>query len=274
MLETAFLDVNGHKVRYASVGSGPPMLLLHGYPETLHLYAELAPRLADRFTVIAIDWPGLGASDPWPGPVTPTDRATHVIRVLDVFGHDRAYLFGTDMAAPPALVAAATHPQRVRGVVVSNALLFPDGDTSTEIDVFRRFPIVNRVGLRYLPRLVFERCLQTFLPASVGLDRGVRREFWQQFQRRRVRECLVRMCADYEATLESLPTRYADVDCPVFVCWGARDYHFPPSQGRRLAARLPTAEVAIIDDGEHWMAWHRAATVAAEVLQGCDSMTN
>ena len=61
---------NGRRVRVARLGSGPPLALLHGYPDNLQIFSELAPRLAGSFSVIAFDWPGMGRSDAWPGGAT------------------------------------------------------------------------------------------------------------------------------------------------------------------------------------------------------------
>src|SRR5207244_901184 len=61
MLPTTFETVaGGRRLRVARLGSGPPLLLLHGYPDNLQVWCELAPRLAESFEVIALDWPGMG----------------------------------------------------------------------------------------------------------------------------------------------------------------------------------------------------------------------
>lgn len=57
---------NGKQLRIARFGHGPPIVFLHGYPENLQIWSRLAPLLADRFEVIAFDWPGMGYSDEWP----------------------------------------------------------------------------------------------------------------------------------------------------------------------------------------------------------------
>jgi pimeloyl-ACP methyl ester carboxylesterase len=49
------------------------------------------------------------------------------------------------------------------------------------------------------------------------------------------------------------------------VLWGGRDRHFPPAQGRRLAETVPDARFVLIEDGAHWMMWHRAAEVAGHL---------
>src|SRR5262245_53713529 len=68
MLATA-LEVlaNGKRLRTARLGSGAPLVLLHGYPDNLQLFSRLAPALAAGCDVRAFDWPGMGASDEWPG---------------------------------------------------------------------------------------------------------------------------------------------------------------------------------------------------------------
>ena len=61
---------NGKHLRIARLGHGPPIVFLHGYPENLQVWSRVAPLLADRFEVIAFDWPGMGYSDEWSGGAT------------------------------------------------------------------------------------------------------------------------------------------------------------------------------------------------------------
>lgn len=265
--EPATATVDGRAVRYARAGSGPPLVCVHGYPETGLLYERLADCLGDAFTVVAVDWPGLGGSEPWPGMTAPRDRASQLLGILDALVDEDAYLFGTDMGGPPALLAAARQPDRIRGVVASNALLFGDGETSLDIALFRSLPIANRLALTYAPRIVFRRTLRTFLPAGISLAEHLRRDFWAHFRRRPLRDRLVAMCADYESALGGLAARYADVSAPVLACWGADDHHFPPSQGRRLVEAVGDGTCVRIDGGHHWMCWHAAERVAAAIRQ-------
>src|SRR5436190_31496 len=61
MLPTSLEKLSsGRLLRIARLGSGPPLVLLHGYPDNLQIWSELAVRLADHFEVIAFDWPGMG----------------------------------------------------------------------------------------------------------------------------------------------------------------------------------------------------------------------
>ena len=126
MLTTTFKTLSsGRKLRVARVGSGPPVILLHGYPDNLQIWSELALRLADKFEVIAFDWPGMGYSEAWPGGTTPFHMAERLHTILDELGIERASLVGMDMGGQPALVFAANFPERIDRLVVMNSLVWP-----------------------------------------------------------------------------------------------------------------------------------------------------
>ena len=65
------MTITGKRLRVARLGKGPPLVLLHGYPDNLQVWNRLAPRLATQLEVVAFDWPGMGYSDEWPGGATP-----------------------------------------------------------------------------------------------------------------------------------------------------------------------------------------------------------
>lgn len=257
---------NGRRLRVARLGSGPPLVLLHGYPDNLQLWCALAPRLADRHQVIALDWPGMGWSDPWPGGTTPQHQADRLLALLDAWGIAQADVAGTDMGGQPALVLAALHPQRVRRLVVMNSLVFGDEHTSWEIRILRKMGW-NRVLLRRLPRLVFWRARRTSLPAGTTLPPELHADLWDSFRRPEVRFFVARLCAGYQGTLPHLPELYGRVSCPTLVLWGERDRHFPPRHAERLHAAVPGSRLEIIPGGEHWMGWHLAEQVAARLKE-------
>jgi pimeloyl-ACP methyl ester carboxylesterase len=251
----------------ARQGHGPPLVFLHGYPDNLQIWSRLLPRLSTSHTTIAFDWPGLGASESWPGGVTPQHLAGRVLRLLDAWGLERAGLVGMDMGGQPALVLAALHPERIARLVVMNSLVFGDVGTSWEIALLRRLG-ANRVLLRHAPRQVFERALRTSLPAGVDVDRELRADLWRAFSQPSVRATLVRMCAGYQATLPALPNLYRRIACPTLVLWGEHDRHFPLPQARALQAAIPGALLHVVQGAPHWMAWSDADRVASAILAG------
>lgn len=239
--------------------------MVHGYPETLQVFARLAPQLAAAHQVLALDWPGLGASDPWPGGVTPTLMGERLVRLMDALGLERAHLFGADMGGQPCLAAARDRPDRVPRVVVSNSLVVHDAPTSWELSLLRRLGF-NKFALRHLPRLVFARALSTFLAGEAALPAEVEADFRQHFLRPEVRETLVRMCVAYQARLPALYERLPETRPPVLALWGETDRHFPPAHAHRLVERLPAGRAVVLPGRGHWMHWTHPDEVADQVL--------
>jgi pimeloyl-ACP methyl ester carboxylesterase len=255
---------NHRSLRVSRLGDGPPLILLHGYPDNLQIWCELAPRLAQRRRVIALDWPGMGQSEAWPGGATPMHLAERLLSLLDCWHIERADLVGLDMGGQPALVFAARYPQRIGRLIVMNSLLFGDEKTSWEIRLLRRFGW-NRFIIRNLPWLVFRRARQTFLPRGVDLPAPLYADMWQSFRQPAVRAFIAKMCAGYQGTLPQLPELYRQIQCPTLALWGEQDKHFPPVHAQRLHAAIARSRLDIIPGGEHWMPWYLADTVAERI---------
>ncbi len=210
---------SGRLLRIARLGNGPPLVLLHGYPDNLQIWSDLAIRLADQFEVIAFDWPGMGYSDSWPGGTTPFHMADRLEKILDELAVERVTLVGMDMGGQPALVFAAKYPERTDRLIVMNSLVLWDEKTSWEIQVLRKYGW-NRFILRRFPGLVFNRAERTFLPRGVKLPAELRADFWKSFSRPEVRSFIARLCAGYQGTLERLPELYETISSPTLVLWG------------------------------------------------------
>lgn len=252
------------RVRVARLGQGPPLVLLHGYPDNLQIFCALAPRLARRFSVIAPDWPGMGWSDVWPGGTTPDHMADRLVELLDAWHVERATLVAMDMGGQPALSLAARYPGRVDRLVVMNSLVMAEEETSWEIRFLRRYRWNERL-LRAWPRLVFQRAARTSLPPGVCLPAELENDLWQGFRRTDVRRFISRMCGGYQGSLRRLSALYPHIGRPTLVLWGERDRHFPPAHARGLHLAIPGSRLEILERAEHWMAWHRAEEVAERI---------
>jgi pimeloyl-ACP methyl ester carboxylesterase len=266
LLETKFMLVNGKRLRIARLGSGPPLVMLHGYPENLQVWSRLAPLLAPRFEVIALDWPGQGYSDEWPGGATPQLLAKRLRTILDELQLARPTIIAMDMGGQPALAFAALFPEYIDRLIVMNSLVFGDERTSWEIHLLRKFGF-NRFALRYLPGIIFHRAESTFLPSGAKLPADLRDDFWSAFRQVNVRRFVSKMCAGYQGTLPQLPALYAQITCPTLVLWAEHDKHFPLVQAERLHATVPGSQLQVVRGGTHWMALERAADLAAELLK-------
>jgi pimeloyl-ACP methyl ester carboxylesterase len=104
-------------------GSGPAVLLLHGYAETSLMWKPLAARLASRFTVIAPDLPGIGESSIPAGGIDMKTSAQRVHAAVQSLGHDKVRVVGHDIGLMVAYAYAAMYPQEVEKLVLMDAFL-------------------------------------------------------------------------------------------------------------------------------------------------------
>jgi pimeloyl-ACP methyl ester carboxylesterase len=116
-------DVAGVKLHYLVSGHGPPVLLLHGYAETSLMWKPVIPALAERFTVIAPDLPGIGDSSI---PADGLDMKTAAIRIhalVRSLGMQNAEVVGHDIGLMVAYAYAAMYPAETAKLVVMDAFL-------------------------------------------------------------------------------------------------------------------------------------------------------
>jgi len=108
-------------------GSGPPLLLLHGFPETSLMWHAVAPLLAAHFTVIAADLPGYGGSDcpadtPDHAAMSKREMAATLIAAMRKLGHDRFAIAGHDRGGRVAYRAALDHPDIVAALAILDVI--------------------------------------------------------------------------------------------------------------------------------------------------------
>jgi pimeloyl-ACP methyl ester carboxylesterase len=116
-------SVNGVKIHYLTAGHGPAVILLHGYTQTSRMWRPIIPLLAEKFTVIAPDLPGIGDSEI---PADGLDMKTAAIRIHGLaksLGVEKARVVGHDIGLMVAYSYAAQFPAETEKLVVMDAFL-------------------------------------------------------------------------------------------------------------------------------------------------------
>src|SRR6201990_605405 len=118
-----FVDTGDLRLHAVTGGDGPPLLLVHGWPQLWYAWRMLMPALARGFSVVAGAQRAIGLSDkPQDGYDTGT-LASDLVKLMGALGHQRFALYGTDVGMPIAYALAADHPGRVDRLAVSEAPL-------------------------------------------------------------------------------------------------------------------------------------------------------
>ena len=114
-----FIETGDVRLHAVIGGDGPPLLLIHGWPENWYAWRHVMPALARDFTVIAVDQRGIGLSDK---PATGYDTGTlagDLVSMMSALGHDRFAVVGHDTGFAIGYALAADHPERVDRIALA-----------------------------------------------------------------------------------------------------------------------------------------------------------
>jgi pimeloyl-ACP methyl ester carboxylesterase len=133
------VDVDGLAMHVAEAGSGPPVVLLHGWPQHWYAWRRVAPELAGDHRVICPDLRGFGWSDAPPGAYDKATLAQDILRLLDELGLDRVDLIAHDWGAWIGFMLCLDHPERFGHYLALNMYTpWPDPPSPRAIGVMAR----------------------------------------------------------------------------------------------------------------------------------------
>jgi pimeloyl-ACP methyl ester carboxylesterase len=235
---TAKVQVAGATIALDDAGEGVPVLLLHGFPATRHLWARVAPSLIDAgFRVLTPDLVGYGASEAPAGVrLDMASQARWMVQLLDVLGVARAAVVAHDVGSAAAQLMLASAPQRIRGLAVLDGVYAREWAMEAvasiqawdPADAHRLFPVLAR-------RLAKGGALREMLAAYQGEQGGMR---------------LIRAARDLDPRqTEHIAESLRAQGVPALVLWGERDAFLPIDTVARPLAEMLGAPLVLLPGG-------------------------
>ena len=266
------LDVGGGEVAYRTVGTGPDVLFVHGWPVTSATFRTLLPHLVDHVTCHLIDLPGAGSSRFTPEtPLSIDNHIAAVLRTLDVLGLEDVAVVGHDSGGMIARHAVAGDP-RVRAMGLINTE--QSHGLSRRFKLFlagRRLPGFG-AALGWLagrPRLRRNRYVLGDAFADSSLLEGEFDEFFlQPLHTDPVkREAAIRILRSFdERHVRDLAGLHRRIEVPVHLVWGDQDPFFPLAWAEEMVATFPDARLTVIEGAGLFAHEERPAEVARALL--------
>jgi haloacetate dehalogenase len=282
--ERELVRTGGAEIQLVHGGDGPPVLLLHGYPQTHAMWHAVAPRLAKHFTVVAADLRGYGDSSKPPGgedhaAYSKRAMARDMIEVMEHLGFDRFTVVGHDRGARAAHRMALDHPDRVTKLALLDIIptreVFARVDKALATAYYHWFFLIQPYDLPealiiggdpiyFLHRKLggWGTALDTFAPETLA-------EYERCFRDPRT---IHASCEDYRAAASiDLEHDEADagrkrIECPLLLLWGANGVVGRLHDVTKVWGPYASDVHGIALDAGHFLAEERPEETARELL--------
>jgi pimeloyl-ACP methyl ester carboxylesterase len=265
------LDDIGIFYREAGPQDAPVLLLPHGYPCSSYEFRNFMPLLADRWRLLAPDFPGCGYSDtPETFAYDFDGYADFLERFLDRLGVTRCALYLHDFGSQIGLRLAIRRPGRIAALIIQNGDIYEDalGPKYAPLQEFFRDPTAERrakLGEAVSEEGYRDEFLNDVRPElAERIPPDLWKLHWSLTTKRR-REIAIGVIAGLRENLAWFPryqTYLREHQPPTLIVWGPQDGFMPEPSARAYLRDLPKAELHLLDGG-HWLLETNLAEVAA-----------
>jgi len=265
------IEVQGIDIAYREAGdpARPAIVLLHGFPTSSHMFRDLIPQLAERYHVVAPDYPGFGASE-MPALEDFDYSFANYAAVVDEFLQKKRIakytLYVMDYGAPVGYRLFAMHPQRVTGFVIQNGNAYEEGlqefwdpikaywtDPSTENREHLRGALLSLDATKWQwTHGIPEEKLELVSPDNWHHDQFL-------LDRPGNKDIQLAMFLSYGTNVGEYPKwqqLFREHQPPALIVWGKGDYIFPPAGAHPYERDLKTVEKHILDAGHFALETH------------------
>jgi haloalkane dehalogenase len=254
-------------------GAEPAVILMHGFPDNLHLYDRLVPFLSPPRRIITFDFLGWGASDKPVGyPYTADNQTGDLDAVISQLRLDQVVLVAHDASGPPAIDWALNHPDRVAALILLNTYYcsMPELRPPEAIFLFSQ-PFLRNVARFFDEIDVIDRKLYFWQVGRFIRDDQVRKEFvpflHQQF--RPARPAFFRLNEDLLPTLRARKKMIPLLKTftrPVRIIFGDDDPYLNRDVAQRFHELFPTSDLFLLPGARHYVQVDEPEEVARLIL--------
>ena len=264
MIETKnqTISIDGQTIFYCEAGNkqnAPTILLLHGFPTSSHMFRDLIPALADKFHLIAPDYPGFGNSSM---PTVDNFQYTfdHLTEIVDKFitqiGLQRFSIYVMDYGAPIGFRLAVKHPEKIEALIVQNGNAYDEGlgefweplkaywskPNEKNKEALRKFLTIEATRWQYTHGVRNENAIS---PDNWLLDQSL-------LERPGNKEIQLQLFYDYRSNpplYSKWQEYFRKYQPPTLLVWGRNDYIFLKEGAIPYQCDLNNIEVHLLDTG-------------------------
>lgn len=269
-----YANVNGVRLHYAEMGSGPLVILLHGFPQCWYTWRYVMPRLAQRFHVVAPDMRGYNESSK-PGGVSSYNIekvSGDIVELIDALGEEKAHVVGHDWGGSIAWHMGAHHSDKIDRLAVINAphpaafqreLRRPKQALRSWYVLAFQIPIIAEAMLR----MTFRRSLSSSAPTPGTFSEEALDVYENAVSQPGTATSMLNY---YRAAVRQAPALMPEakriITVQTLLLWGMKDFALAPELIEGLEPYVPDLRIERIEESGHWVPEEKPGVVADLLL--------
>jgi len=265
------VTVYDQRIAYLDIGTGPPIILIHGFGGSMWQWEHQQHALSKHFRVITLDLPGSGVSDKPDIEYRPDQLLTYFTGFMDALDLPQATLVGNSLGAGLAIGMALEHPRRVDKLVLIGGLprhimqKLTSPSIKTALTTHAPSWLVS-LGNRLFGGLMTESALKEFIHNQALMTPAVIERSKHNRQRPGILKPLMAMRHVLPLWESGLALRLGDITHPTLVVWGEQDRVFPLSVGEELHRTITQSQFVTIPDAGHIPQWEQPDLVNQSLI--------
>lgn len=252
--DSRFIDIEGMAVHYRVEGNASdsvPLLLLHGTGSSLHTWDGWVKEMNNERRIIRMDLPAFGLTGPASThEYTPELYQRVVIALLDALQVSRADIAGNSLGGHIAWYTALRNPDRVRNLVLIDAVGYPLERSEKPIAFkLAAIPVLNKILTYITPRSVVEQSVLDVYADDLRVTDGLVDRYFDLTLRPGNRQAFIDRSRPFD-----VDTAYKQISAivqPTLIMWGGEDYFVPVSMARNFERDLPNDTLVIVPNAGH-----------------------
>lgn len=256
-------DVDGREVRFSVVGTGPPLVIVHGTPWSSYNLRHLIEKLSSEFTVHCYDLIGYGQSDMLPGDVSLGIQNEILARLIDHWGLSNPPIIGHDFGGTTVLRAHLINRVAFSAMVLIDAVaISPWGSP------FFSHVREHEAAFAGVPDFIHDAILRAYIATAAyePLPDEVLENTVEPWKGELGRSAFYRQIAQADSKFtDEVQKLYRTIQSPTLILWGEEDVWIPIDRGRELHRLIPTSRFRSIPDAGHLVIEERPTALSNEI---------
>lgn len=258
--------ISGHNLNYYRVGSGQPILLIHGITTYSFIWRGIVPLLKSKYDVITIDLFGCGNSDkPLTFPYSIKNHVKLIHEFISSLGIDKFHLVGHDIGGGIAQRFAVEHPEFLFDLTLINCVAYDFWPVQPIIAM--KTPIIRQFAMAALDKKIFKLVIKRAIYFKEKLTDELMELFWQPMKSKEGRKAFLHFAKSLNnKDLLEIEDQLKELDLPTLIIRGDADPYLSSEIANRLHNDIKESRLEIVPEGSHFIQIDDEERVAELIL--------